>query len=103
MFINLLSDAIAYSIIAILSFYQHFLFWGDDNWDPTQQDRIDEATEGNYVARWRYKMNQMLGGTVSKQEYIQTSANWQGCLAGCGCFFLIGLVILAVLLYLAVQ
>ena len=101
--INFLSDALAYCIIAILSFYWNFFFWVDNETDPTMLDNLETARKGNYVARWRYRMNQMLGGTVSKQEYIETSANWQGCLAGAGCLFLIGLVILAFLIYLAVQ
>ena len=91
---NFLSDFIAYCIIAVISSYEHFFFWVDDDTDPTQLDRLDEALEGNYVARWRYKINQMLGGEQSKEYYLETSANWQGCLAGCGCLTLIALITL---------
>ena len=101
--IDFISDAIAYCIIGVLSFYQHIFFWIDDNWDPTQQDRIDEATEGNYVARWRYRMNQMLGGHQTKQYYIETSAKWQGCAAGCGCLVFFGLLLIAGIMLVITQ
>ena len=98
---NFLSDLIAYPIVGFLSMLHHFaLFGGSDVVTNETLDAMDSMTGGDdFVARWRYKINHMLGGSRA-YEYYAAQQNQQliGCGCGCGCGCITLLVVFALIL-----
>ena len=93
--INIISDLIAYLIIGMLSMLHHFTLFSDSDVSNETLDAMDTMTSSNnFVARWRYKVNHMLGGSRSYEDYAaQKNQELIGCGCGCGCGFLTIIII----------
>ena len=101
---DFLTDLIAYPVVGLLSLLHHFaLFSGSDVVTNEALDAMDSLAGGDdFVARYRYKINRMLGGSRPYVYYAaQQNQELIGCSCGCGCGCLV-LLVVALVFILAV-